>query len=301
MCESENGMARQSSKKFERPPNFGGTTDEDVIEFIRRYEKVARYNGWSPKDHHENLEMYLRASVEKWWRCLDPPTTDWEDTTADVVTNGVTSSVTTKGSRSRLIEAFKQGNYAHFVENKLRGRQQQATESATDYAYDVIALCKALDPTMSEGTKVNFLMGGLNADLTEILYPRNVVTAEHFLREVKLLEEGQAIARTKREKVLALMGEDLGQEDEKETKDEEEIRLELERMDSAIAEKILQRNKMRLETTTEAVRDTPDKTMGVLTLLGGEKDLLVVALRVNGRPDVAATIDTGAVLNKLLS
>jgi len=35
------------ARKFERPPNFSGASEEDVVEFIQRYEQVAKYNGWN--------------------------------------------------------------------------------------------------------------------------------------------------------------------------------------------------------------------------------------------------------------
>ena len=222
-------MARATTRKFERPPTFSGK-DEDVLDFIQQYEKVSKYNGWTKKECNENLEMYLRGTAEKWWRCLEPPTVDWEDSTANVTTNGVTASVTTKGSKTRLLEAFKKGNYAQFIESKLRHRKHETAECAVDYAYDVLSLCRTLDPAMSESTKVNFLMGGLSADLTEILYPMHLVTTEQFLQEVKLIEEARSMAQAKREKVLAVMGEDSeesGSEDANETKDEEELQEEL--------------------------------------------------------------------------
>ena len=293
-------MARATTRKFERPPTFSGK-DEDVLDFIQQYEKVSKYNGWTKKECNENLEMYLRGTAEKWWRCLEPPTVDWEDSTANVTTNGVTASVTTNGSKTRLLEAFKKGNYAQFIESKLRHRKHETAECAVDYAYDVLSLCRTLDPAMSECTKVNFLMGGLSADLTEILYPMHLVTTEQFLQEVKLIEEARSMAQAKREKVLAVMGEDSeesGSEDANETKDEEELQEELIRMDSEIAERILERNRMLKDRTSKVVTDTP-KTMGVVTLTGGEKDLLVVALTVQGRPDVPATIDTGATVSAI--
>jgi len=77
-------------------------------------------------------------------------------------------------------------------------------------------------------------MGGLNADLTETLYPKSITQAEEFFKEVKLMEEAQMMARAKREKVLAVIGgdsEESEREDAKETKDEEELRGELMRMD----------------------------------------------------------------------
>ena len=66
------------AKKFERPPNFCGASEEDVVEFIQRYEQVAKYNGWKIKELNDNLEMYLRGLEEKWWRCLDARPTDWK-------------------------------------------------------------------------------------------------------------------------------------------------------------------------------------------------------------------------------
>ena len=63
-------MARATTRKFERPPTFSGLDEEDVVDWIRRYESIARYNGWNPQDHHDNLEMYLKGSAEKWYNCL---------------------------------------------------------------------------------------------------------------------------------------------------------------------------------------------------------------------------------------
>ena len=64
-------MARRATKKkFGRPPTFSGRDEEDVVDWIRRYESVARYNGWSQQDHHDNLEMYLKATAEKWYNCI---------------------------------------------------------------------------------------------------------------------------------------------------------------------------------------------------------------------------------------
>ena len=157
-------MARATTRKFERPPTFSGLDEEDVVDWIRRYESVARYNGWNQQDQHDNLEMYLKGSAEKWYNCLSPATTAWEDTTADVTVNGVLRTVTTRQDKSRLLEAFKKGNYEQFQEGKLRNRKQLPNESATEYYYDVVSLCKSLDPNMSDQAKVNYLMGGLNAD-----------------------------------------------------------------------------------------------------------------------------------------
>jgi len=198
--------------------------------------------------------------------------------------------------------AFKRGNYEQYIESKLRSRKQMATESPIEYFYDVMALCKILDPNMSEWVKVNYLMGGINADLTEYLYPKKIDTTDKFLKEAKLIDEAKAIARGKQEsystaeKGLAVIGEDVDASDtEYETNDREKER-ELERLEEEIAQLIAKRNKIRRDMDMEEIHDD---VMGLFAIAGSEKELLVVSLKVNGIQDVATCVDTGATASAI--
>ena len=51
------------ARKFERPPNFSGASEEDVVEFVQRYEQVAKYNGWNTKELNDNLEMEVSKRI----------------------------------------------------------------------------------------------------------------------------------------------------------------------------------------------------------------------------------------------
>ena len=85
----------RSNRKFERPPTFSGLTSEDVIDWSEMYNKIGDYNGWSCKEKHDHVFMYLKGSAEKWFKALTPATTTWLDVTVnnaagvDVVTEGV--------------------------------------------------------------------------------------------------------------------------------------------------------------------------------------------------------------------
>ena len=114
------------------------------------------------------------------------------------------------------------GNYAQFQEGKLRSRKQGHGESALDYYYDVIALCKAADPTMDEQAKVNYLMGGLSAELTTKMYAMKINSSDKFREAVKLEYEAQALVKARRaeqaELLATMTGEgsaevDAGEED----------------------------------------------------------------------------------------
>ena len=184
-------MARPN-RKFERPANYGGLPDEDVVDWCNRYEKIGTYNQWTDKDLHDNLFMFLKGPADKWWDSINAKPDVWRNT---VDAAGV---ITVEGAKSLLLKAFQKGNYVQFQEGKLRNRKQGKYESAVEYYYDVIGLCNSVDRAMSDKNKVNFLMGGLNAELTEKMYPKEIATADEFLKAVKLDDEARSLAKEKR-------------------------------------------------------------------------------------------------------
>ena len=192
---SDEEMASRSNRKFERPPSFSGLTTEDVIDWADKYDKIGDYNVWSCKEKHDHVFMYLKGSAEKWFKALTPSTTTWLDVTVN--TAGV--NVITEGVRTRLLKSFSIGNYKQYHANKLQNCQQLKDENGVEYYYDVIALCKVVDPEMSENEKVNHLMRGLGAELTKVAYPksRDIKTAEEFLTLIRLEEEAMSLFKKK--------------------------------------------------------------------------------------------------------
>ena len=53
---------------------------------------------------------------------------------------------------------------------------------------------------MGEQAKINYLMGGLSAELTTQMYVMKINSSAEFLEAVKLEDEAQALAREKRGK-----------------------------------------------------------------------------------------------------
>jgi hypothetical protein len=66
--------------KFIAPPTFHGRPDEDVLEWMTRYESVGQYNRWADADLRANFPMYLDGPARKWYRCLAVIPADWADT-----------------------------------------------------------------------------------------------------------------------------------------------------------------------------------------------------------------------------
>jgi hypothetical protein len=92
------------------------------------------------------------------------------------------------------LKEFQQQNYRLFQETRLRNRVQGIEEATTNYYYDVIDLCRVVDPTMSEATKVDYLFGGLRPSLVEKLYPLQPKTCEEFLEAAKRFTDAKLLA-----------------------------------------------------------------------------------------------------------
>jgi hypothetical protein len=69
--------------------------------------------------------------------------------------------------RSVFTKEFLQDSYAGYQENKLRNRKQGANEPAAEYYYEVMNLCRLMDPNMTEAAKIHHLYQGLKRTLVE--------------------------------------------------------------------------------------------------------------------------------------
>jgi hypothetical protein len=98
------------------------------------------------------------------------------------------------GLRTVFLKEFQQKNYKLFQETRLRNRIQGIEESTTNYYYDVIDLCRVVDPTMAEATKVDYLFGGLRPSLVQKFYPLQPKTSEEFLEVVKRFTDAKLLA-----------------------------------------------------------------------------------------------------------
>ena len=84
---------------------------------------------------------------------------------------------------------FKPADYARFNETKLRGIKQVLEESTKEYYYDVMNLCRKVDPRMTDATKLYYLYRGLHPRVLERFW------RSRFLGEVKLYGELTSFAR----------------------------------------------------------------------------------------------------------
>jgi len=163
---------------------------------------MGQYNRWGPEDLAANFGMYLEESARKWFICSTPPN-QWEnipEVLGVLAAQNVVEVVAVAGViglKTKFLQEFQRENYGLFQEAKLRNREQGIKEETSRYYYDVINLCRPVNPNMSEKTKLEYLYRGLKASLLEKIYPLNPLTCAEFMAQVKIHTEASMIANRK--------------------------------------------------------------------------------------------------------
>ncbi|KAI9554997.1 hypothetical protein GHT06_020287 [Daphnia sinensis] len=150
--------------KFKAPPTFSGKEGEDAANWMDRYEVLADYNRWTDADKRTNFGIYLDGPARQWFQWLTQPTR-WIDTVAVAATTSWDTTIS--GMRSIVLKEFLQDSYAGYQERRLRNRKHGINEPAAKYYYEIINLCRLMDPKMSEEAKLHHLYEGLKPTLVE--------------------------------------------------------------------------------------------------------------------------------------
>ncbi|KZS19694.1 Uncharacterized protein APZ42_013860 [Daphnia magna] len=157
--------------KYRAPPIFYGRKDEDAGDGLERYESTVLYNRWGPAEIAENFV--------------------WRDTPTVAAAPGVVAVPMTDGLRTRFLKAFQPQHYGRNQEARLRQRKQGIDKSGVEYFYDVIDLCRKVDPRMLEE---DYLFRGLKPTLVEKIWVTSPRTTAEFLTAVQLHTETSELA-----------------------------------------------------------------------------------------------------------
>ncbi|KZS08161.1 Uncharacterized protein APZ42_027947 [Daphnia magna] len=213
--------------KYRFPPIFYGKKEEDVADWLERYESTAQYNRWGPNEKLENFGMHLDGTARKWFLCLGA-VADWQDTPAVVAAPGVAAVPTVPGLRTKFLTEFQAQHYSRYQEARLRQRKQRIEDSGKEYFYDVIDLCRKIDPGMTEEAKLDYLFRELKPTLLEKIWIVSPKTSTEFLAALKLHTEAAELAIRPDWATSVLGAAKGGKAPRKDTKDElRELVLEL--------------------------------------------------------------------------
>lgn len=179
--------------KYQAHPIFYGRHDEDAVDWLERYESTALYNRWGAEEKRENFGMHLDGTARKLFLCAGAPTV-WEDIPAVVAAPGIAAVPVVVGLRTKFLREFQPQHYSRYQEAKLRQRKQAINETGIEYFYDIIDLCRRVDPRMSEEAKIDYLFRGLKPTLVEKIWVTSPTTTAEFLAALKLHKEATELA-----------------------------------------------------------------------------------------------------------
>lgn len=141
--------------KIWEPNIFHGTPDEDVIDWLERFEDIAEANKWQ-SNRLIYAKLYLEGTARQCVKVMKPVT--WEE------------------FKFQFLKAFKRKDYGIKLRQKLESRQQQMDEPLERYFYDVLDMYRKLEEEteqeVPEIMKIKHIAIGLTPPLLSSLWPQ---------------------------------------------------------------------------------------------------------------------------------
>jgi len=137
---------------------FSGLASEDVHEFIHKYKTASVCNRWSEKTKIELFPTHLTSTPYKWYNLyrLDNKNIEWDTLEKD------------------FIKAFSPVALINDLQTVLENRTQRDDESPTHFLYEIVHLCKRIDPDIPEGKIIEHVIQGIKPDIcSEIIKMEN--------------------------------------------------------------------------------------------------------------------------------
>ena len=127
-------------------PTFDGFPQQDVREWIKKFEQISKFYGWSNARKINVIPLALDGPALAWFYTLP------EETTSDL---------------ESLLDALKERFGAESLEflcrQELYSRKQGVEEPLSTYTEDIIKKCQRL--SLSDNDLMNIFINGLNERL----------------------------------------------------------------------------------------------------------------------------------------
>lgn len=165
---------------------FSGLPSEDVHEFIHRYNTASKCNHWTPQTKIDLFQTHLTGIPYKWYTLYQQQhqTINWED---------LQKAFTKAFSPVALIEDLQS-----VLENKNQGH----TESPLHFYYDILHLCKRIDPELPETKIIKYVIQGVLPNICNDLIKMDNTTLEKLEQNLYILETQNLLKEKNRRRHL---------------------------------------------------------------------------------------------------
>ena len=145
-------------------PIFDGSENEDVFEFLDKFKRAAKMNGWNGDDLPIGLPLYLKGNASAWFKCLQGA----DEMTFDELSTAMINHFASRATQWRIRQSLSQ----------LRQLEKQ---SVTDYSHNVRTLCAWLSLPRTEW--IHYFIRGLRPEIRDYVIlqqPNHLDEAENF-------------------------------------------------------------------------------------------------------------------------
>ena len=150
---------------FKQPP-FSGYQTEDVNEWIAKFNRLARFYGWSNAKKLGALPLLLNGPALAWFQTLPSETTGNFESLTEALTNRYGSQ-----------------DLQFVIRQELYARKQYENEPLVTYTEDIIKKCQRLN--LADIEMMNIFVNGLRADIKNhvlLNQPKTFAEAENLAR-----------------------------------------------------------------------------------------------------------------------
>lgn len=175
---AEKTVATLLSKTLEQIPKFSGKPDQDADEWMKDLNATFRMADITEAQALKIISTFLEGHPKEWFIENSPIFESWS------------------AFKAEFIHTYSSPSSKQLASNRLRTRQQRHDEAAIEYYTDIMKLCKLVDPTMTDASKLDHLYHGLKPSLMKEVLRQAPSTPAEFLERARQEENLDCLVNT---------------------------------------------------------------------------------------------------------
>ncbi|CAF1502166.1 unnamed protein product, partial [Adineta steineri] len=164
---AEKTVATLLSKTLEQTSKFSGKPDQDADEWMKDLTATFRMAEITEVQALNIIPTFLEGHPKQWFNENNTTFESWSL------------------FKTRFLHTYSSPSSKQIASNRLRTHQQRHDEAVIEYYTDVMKLCKLVDPSMTDASKLDHLYHGLKSSLMKDVLREAPATPAAFLDKAR--------------------------------------------------------------------------------------------------------------------
>ncbi|CAF3050663.1 unnamed protein product [Rotaria sp. Silwood2] len=164
---AEKTIATLLSKTLEQTPKYSGKPDQNADEWLNDLIATCRMADITEAHALKIIPTFLEGHAKQWYSDNKETFESWTV------------------FKTEFIRTYSSPTTKQLASNRLRTRLQHYDELVIEYYTDIMKLCKLVDPSMTDASKLDHLYHGLKHSLMKEVLRQNPQTPSDFLEHAR--------------------------------------------------------------------------------------------------------------------